>query len=77
MDGDFNRKERIDHKAGGPPSVSATIDRSAWKRVRLGDVCEISKGEQLNRAILAERGRIPGKVFPEGCKIPRVAANRG
>lgn len=37
----FSRKERKDHKAGGPTSVSATIDRSGWKRVRLGDVCTI------------------------------------
>ncbi len=33
----FSRKERKDHKAGGPTSVSATIDRSRWKRVRLGE----------------------------------------
>ena len=33
----FSRKERKDHKAGGPTSVSATIDRSGWKRVRLGE----------------------------------------
>ena len=33
----FSRKERKNHKAGGPTSVSATIDRSGWKRVRLGD----------------------------------------
>lgn len=37
----FSRKKRKDHKAGGPTSVSATIDRSGWKRVRLGDVCTI------------------------------------
>ena len=45
------------------------IDRSTWKRVRLGDVCEISKGEQLNRATLAEKGRIPvynGGSSPSG-----------
>ena len=45
------------------------IDRSTWKRVRLGDVCEISKGEQLNRATLSERGRIPvynGGTSPSG-----------
>ena len=41
MDGVFSRKERKDHKAGGPTSVSATIDRSGWKRVRLGEVCTI------------------------------------
>ena len=33
----FSRKERKDRKAGGPTSVSATIDRSGWKRVRLGE----------------------------------------
>ena len=37
LEGDFSRKERKDRKAGGPTSVSATIDRSGWKRVRLGD----------------------------------------
>jgi len=49
--------------------VSTTIDRSTWKRVRLGDVCEISKGEQLNRTTLAEKGRIPvynGGSAPSG-----------
>ena len=49
--------------------MSATIDRSTWKRVRLGDVCEISKGEQLNRTTLAEKGRIPvynGGSAPSG-----------
>ena len=34
LEGDFSRKDR---KAGGPTSVSATIDRSEWKRVRLGE----------------------------------------
>ena len=45
------------------------IDRSGWKRVRLGEVCEISKGEQLNRATLAEKGRVPvynGGSSPSG-----------
>ena len=45
------------------------IDRKNWKRVRLGDVCEITKGEQLNRATLAETGIIPvynGGSTPSG-----------
>ena len=37
VEGDFSRKERKDCKAGGSTSVSATIDRSGWKRVRLGE----------------------------------------
>ena len=37
VEGVFSRKERKDRKAGGPTSVSATIDRSGWKRVRLGE----------------------------------------
>ena len=55
--------------AGGPRSVAAAIDRKGWKRVRLGDVCKITKGEQLNRDSLADTGSIPvynGGSSPSG-----------
>jgi len=69
LDGGLSHAEAQRGGAGGSTSVSTTIDRSTWKRVRLGDVCEISKGEQLNRTTLAEKGRIPvynGGSAPSG-----------
>ena len=33
----FSHKEHKERKAGGPTSVSATIDRPGWKRVRMGE----------------------------------------
>ncbi len=50
----FSRKERKDHKAGGPTSVSATIDRSGWKRVRLGEVCKPCRGVRVVRSQLSQ-----------------------
>ena len=47
----FSRK---DHKAGGPTSVSATIDRSGWKQVRLGDVCKPCRGVRVVRSQLSQ-----------------------
>ena len=44
LEGDFSRKERKDRKAGGPTSVSATIDRSGWKRVRLEAFGKVLRG---------------------------------
>ena len=54
LEGDFSRKERKDRKAGGPTSVSATIDRSGWKRVRLGDVCKPCRGVRVIRSQLSQ-----------------------
>ena len=50
----FSRKERKDHKAGGPTSVSATIDRPGWKRVRLGEVCKPCRGVRVIRSQLSQ-----------------------
>ena len=50
----FSRKEHKDHKAGGPTSVSATIDRSGWKRVRLGEVCKPCRGVRVVRSQLSQ-----------------------
>ena len=58
LDGVFSRKERKDHKAGGPTSVSATIDRSGWKRVRLGDVLQVCHGK-CQHAIESKTGKYP------------------
>ena len=54
----FSRKERKDHKAGGPTSVSATIDRSTWKRVRLGDVLQVCHGK-CQHSIESNTGKYP------------------
>ena len=58
VDGVFSRKERKDRKAGGPTSVSATIDRSGWKRVRLGDVLQVCHGK-CQHAIESKTGKYP------------------
>ena len=50
----FSRKERKDHKAGGPTSVSATIDRPGWKRVTLGELVN-------NNTISMGRGNVISK----------------
>ena len=44
----FSRKERKDHKAGGPTSVSATIDRPGWKRVTLGELVNLKTAVHFN-----------------------------
>ena len=54
----FSRKERKDHKVGGPTSVSATIDRSTWKRVRLGDVLQVCHGK-CQHSIESNTGKYP------------------
>ena len=58
LDRDFSHKERKDRKAGGPTSVSATIDRSGWKRVRLGDVLQVCHGK-CQHAIESKTGKYP------------------
>ena len=50
----FSRKEHKDHKAGGPTSVSATIDRPGWKRVTLGELVN-------NNTISMGRGNVISK----------------
>jgi type I restriction enzyme S subunit len=67
VDGDLSHAES--RRGGEFFSRKERIDRKGWKRVRLGDVCEISKGEQLNRTTLAEKGIIPvynGGSSPSG-----------
>ena len=67
MDGDLPHAES--RRGGEFFSRKERIDRKGWKRVRLEDVCEISKGKQLNRTTLAEKGRIPvynGGSSPSG-----------
>ena len=64
----FSRKERKDHKAGGPTSVSATIDRSGWKRVRLGEVLTYEQPYPyiVHKAEYVSNGTpvlTPGKTF--------------
>ena len=54
----FSRKEHKDHKAGGPTSVSATIDRSGWKRVRLGNVLQVCHGK-CQHSIESNTGKYP------------------
>ncbi len=58
LEGDFSHKEQKERKAGGPTSVSATIDRSGWKRVRLGEVLQVCHGK-CQHAIESKTGKYP------------------
>ena len=45
------------------------FDRTKWKTVKLGEVCEIEKGEQMNRSSLNVVGLYPvynGGITPSG-----------
>ena len=66
---DLSRADAQRRGDGGTRFCETAIDRSTWKHVRLGEVCEITKGQQLNRATLAESGQIPvynGGSAPSG-----------
>ena len=68
LDGDFSHKEHKERKAGGPTSVSATIDRSGWKRVMLGEVLTYEQPYPyiVHKAEYVSNGTpvlTPGKTF--------------
>ena len=44
--------------AGGPRSVAATIDRSGWKRVRLGEVLKVCHGK-CQHTVETKTGKYP------------------
>ena len=59
MDGDdVSRRDAEAQSAGGPRSCAATIDRSGWKRVRLGDVLQVCHGK-CQHAIESKAGKYP------------------
>ena len=56
LDGDLSHAET--QSAGGPRSVAATIDRSGWKRVRLGEVLKVCHGK-CQHTVETKTGKYP------------------